>query len=126
MTGCLRIVLGDQLSRRIAALCDADPQADTVLMMEVMEEASYVPHHPKKIAFLFSAMRHFAQALRDEGFQVRYVSLDDADNSGSFSGEVARAVADLTPDRIVVTHPGEHRVLTAVQGWADEIGRAHV
>jgi deoxyribodipyrimidine photolyase-like uncharacterized protein len=36
-------------------------------MAEVSDEASYVPHHPKKIAFLFSAMRHFAQKLQQDG-----------------------------------------------------------
>ena len=60
MSGALRFVLGDQLSRDIASLQDLDPARDTVLMVEVMAEATYVPHHPKKIAFLFSAMRHFA------------------------------------------------------------------
>ena len=40
-------------------------------------EATYVGHHKKKIAFLFSAMRHFAEELREKGFAVRYVTLDD-------------------------------------------------
>ena len=31
-------------------------------MAEVMEEATYVRHNRHKIALLFSAMRHFAQA----------------------------------------------------------------
>jgi deoxyribodipyrimidine photolyase-like uncharacterized protein len=36
-------------------------------MAEVMDEAAYVPHHPKKIAFLFAAMRKFAAALEGRG-----------------------------------------------------------
>ena len=59
----LRLVLGDQLTRGLASLTDLDPAQDVVLMVEVAAEAQYVPHHKQKIAFLLSAMRHFAQAL---------------------------------------------------------------
>lgn len=64
MTRRLLLVLGDQLSFNLASLHGLDPQSDTVLLAEVMEEASHVPHHPQKITLIFSAMRHFAQALQ--------------------------------------------------------------
>ena len=79
----LRLILSDQLSHSIAALQDIDAGSDTILICEVIEEATYVRHHPKKIAFLFSAMRHFADELRGKGCDVRYVKLGDADNSGN-------------------------------------------
>ncbi|EGF90971.1 FAD binding domain of DNA photolyase family protein [Asticcacaulis biprosthecium C19] len=106
----LRVVLGDQLSTRLAVITEADRDKDVILMAEVMREATYVRHHVKKIAFLFSAMRHFAQALREAGFNVRYVRLDDDDNSQSLEGEILRAVKALSPDRVVVTEPGEWRL----------------
>jgi len=56
-------------------------------MAEVRDEATYVRHHPKKIAFLFSAMRHFAQSLRDDGWDVRYTHYDDSENAGSIPGD---------------------------------------
>ncbi|MEY3660720.1 MAG: hypothetical protein RLZZ169_1546, partial [Pseudomonadota bacterium] len=118
----LRLVLADQLSPSISALAGADRQHDVLLLCEVMEEATYVPHHPQKIAFLFSAMRHFAAERRAEGWQVRYVALDAAGNTGSFDGEVARAVADLRPSRVVCTKPGEYRVLCKMQGWQAALG----
>ena len=37
----LRVVLGDHLTRDISSLADIDPSRDIVLMMEVMEEATY-------------------------------------------------------------------------------------
>ena len=70
MAGALRLVLGDQLSRGLAGLADLDPAKDVVLMAEVVEEVTYVRHHKRKIAFLFSAMRHFAEALRNDGITV--------------------------------------------------------
>ena len=86
----LALVLGDQLSFDLAALRDLDPTQDAVLLAEVAAETDYVPHHPQKIALLFSAMRHFAEALRQRGWRVCYVTLDDPDNSGSLPGELRR------------------------------------
>jgi deoxyribodipyrimidine photolyase-related protein len=54
MSGSLILILGDQLSLIISSLKQGDQARDVVLMTEVMEEASYVPHHKKKIAFVFS------------------------------------------------------------------------
>ncbi len=117
MTGSLRFLFADQLSHELSALADLAPAEDTVLMAEVAAETEYVPHHPKKIAFLFSAMRHFAAELAAKGVTVRYVRLDDPANRGSFRGEVERALADLAPARIIVTEPGEYRVLDDIHGW---------
>ena len=59
----LILIMGDQLSPGLPALADADRSRDVVLMVEVAEETTYVPHHRKKIAFILSAMRHFAAEL---------------------------------------------------------------
>ncbi|MDC7685277.1 cryptochrome/photolyase family protein [Asticcacaulis sp. BYS171W] len=109
-TGALRVILADQLSTRLAVITKADKTRDVILMAEVMSEASYVRHHVKKIAFLFSAMRHYAQALRVAGFTIRYVTLDDEDNRQSLEGEILRATEDFAPERVVVTEPGEWRL----------------
>ncbi len=106
----LRVILGDQLSARLDVVAAADRQNDVFLMAEVMAEATYVRHHVKKIAFLFSAMRHFAEALRRAGYAVRHVSLEDDGNSQSLDGEIRRAVEALRPGRVVVTEPGEWRL----------------
>lgn len=113
----LRLILGDQLTRNLSSLSDLDPAHDVVLMVEVAAEARYVPHHKQKIAFLLSAMRHFAHDLRAEGIQVDYVKLDDPANSHSFTGELTRAVARLRPQSVVVTEPGEWRVWQMMQDW---------
>ncbi len=117
MPGRLILILGDQLSPQLSALAAADRACDRVLMAEVMAEASYVPHHRKKLAFIFSAMRHFAQELRTQGWQVDYVALDDPANSGSLGGEVRRALARHGLDRVLATEPGEWRLLEEMRGW---------
>lgn len=109
----LRLILGDQLSHSISSLKDADPEHDNIFMCEVWDEATYVKHHKKKIAFIFSAMRHFAEELREKGFTVHFTKLDDKDNAGSFKGEVKRFGAD----KVIVTSPSEYRVLEDMKGW---------
>nr|WP_282563290.1 cryptochrome/photolyase family protein [Gymnodinialimonas phycosphaerae] len=109
------LILGDQLSPDIAALREADKSRDIVLMAEVASETDYVPHHPKKIAFLFAAMRKYAEALRADGWQVRYTKLDDPDNAGSIPGEILRACDDASTDEVLATEPGEFRLIAALE-----------
>ncbi len=119
----LVLLLGDQLSRDLSAFDGFDVDTGVVLMVEVAEEATYVRHHKQKIAFMFSAMRHFAQELRKEGLCVDYVALDDPGNTGSFSGELERAVLRHQPNRIVVTEPGEWRVRRMMDDWPERLNR---
>lgn len=122
MSGTLRLVLGDQLTASLASLADIDREKDVVLIVEVMEEASYVPHHKQKIAFLFSAMRHFAAELAAMGIRLRYVRLDDPENTQSLGGEVRRALDDLGLTALVLTEPGEWRVRQMMMDWRDSLG----
>ena len=119
----LRIVLGDQLSHDLSALAGLDPGRDTVLMTEVAEESTYVPHHKQKIVLVLSAMRHFADELRMRGVAVDYVLLDASGNTGALTSEVQRAAERHRPDRLVVTEPGEWRVQAMVETWAVLTGR---
>lgn len=118
--GTLRLVLGDQLSPNLSSLRDADKSCDVILIAEVMEEATYARHHKKKIAFLFAAMRHFAEELKTAGYQVRYIRLDDPANQGSLRAEAARALEEVPDlDRLVITKPGEWRLLQDMERWSD-------
>jgi deoxyribodipyrimidine photolyase-related protein len=111
-------VLGDQLGA-VSSLNDVDRADAILLMVEISEETGYVPHHKAKIAYILSAMRHHAKAMRAQGWQVDYVTLDDTDNSGSFTGELARAIERHRPARIRVTEAAEWRVKTMLDSWPD-------
>ncbi len=113
-------ILGDQLSPSLSSLREQDKENCIVLMMEVWDEATYVKHHKQKIALVFSAMRHFAEELRAEGWTVDYVELTDPDNAGSFTGEVARAIERHTPSTIRITEASEWRVQQAIEHWEDK------
>ncbi|MGB0261491.1 MAG: cryptochrome/photolyase family protein [Henriciella sp.] len=115
----LIFVLGDQLSHNLSSLAAADKAVDRILMCEVADETTYVRHHKKKIAFIFSAMRHFAETLRADGWHVDYVKLGDAGNTGSFTGEVRRAVQRIKPAELIVTEPGEWRLRQILAEWEE-------
>eukprot|EP01037_Dinobryon_pediforme_P010872 gene10871-10953_t len=117
----LRVVLGDQLSENLSSLADLGP-ADVVLMAEVLDECRYVPHHVHKITLVLSAMRHFAEHLRGNGVMVDYRRLDDPQNTHSLRGEVIRAAAEHAVTEIVVTEPGEYRVLADMRSWPEGTG----
>lgn len=115
-------VLGDQLSHDLASLRDVDRADAVVLMMEVVEETTYVKHHKRKIALILSAMRHFAAELAADGWTVDYVKLDDPANRGSFTGEVARAVERHAAAEIRLVEVGEWRVQEAIGRWQAMLG----
>ncbi|MBT8364559.1 MAG: cryptochrome/photolyase family protein [Deltaproteobacteria bacterium] len=111
----LIIIFGDQLDLDSAAFDGFDSGEDAVLMMEVKEEASYIPQHKIRLAFFFSAMRHFADDLKDRGYTVYYVALDAPKNRGSFGAEITRWVHKTRPQQLICSRPGDLRVLESVQ-----------
>ncbi len=110
----LVLVLGDQLSLALSALQQADRARDVVVMAEVADEASYVPHHPKRIAFTFTAMRKFAGKLQAQGWKVAYTRLDDPQNTGSISGELMRRGSEYGAGAVISTQSGEWRLILAL------------
>jgi len=122
MSKTLIPIFADQLSQNLSSLAASDPEDCVVLMMEVAHEATHVPHHRTKLIFLFSAMRHFAKSLREDGWTVDYVELTDDDNTGEFTSEVKRALDRDDIDQIRVCEPSVYRVLDYVKGWEDDLG----
>ena len=115
VTPRLILVLGDQLTPEVAALRAADKTRDVVIMAEVAAETSYVPHHPKKIALVLSAMRKFAARLERDGWTVAYSRLDDPENTGSITGELIRRAAAFGATEVIATVPGEWRLIHALE-----------
>ncbi|MFU8830061.1 MAG: cryptochrome/photolyase family protein, partial [Phycisphaerales bacterium] len=122
----LVLVLGDQLDHHAECLRQLDRELDVVLMMEVDAEASGggagIRSHKQRTALFLSAMRHFAIELIESGVRVRYIKLDASQNTHSFSSELKRAVRVLSPRKVLVTHPGEWRVLDELTLAAEDCG----
>ncbi|MBC7378108.1 MAG: cryptochrome/photolyase family protein [Burkholderiaceae bacterium] len=114
----LIIVLGDQLDLQAAAFDGFDAAADAVWMAEVAEESTHVwSGKPRTVMFL-SAMRHFAIALREAGRALHYTTLDSAGNCGTLGAQLQADIERLRPARLVMTAPGDWRVLQALKAVA--------
>ena len=64
----------DHLHRDHGALKHADIQKDVILFVESKRMVDPKIYHPVRLYFLISSARHFAQKLREEGFEVIYTS----------------------------------------------------
>jgi len=103
------LILYDQLSASISSLKEIDKQTDQLLFIETQDQFLDVPHHLKKIAFILSSMRHFADELRSENYQVTYVKMDDSNNSQNFDTELRNALNILKPTDLIITEPGNYQ-----------------
>jgi len=115
----LILILGDQLTLDNPALDDFDADQDVILIVEAAGEASHVWSHKARIALFFSAMRHFAQLLSQQGMPLIYLILGKHDHSSLKSAWHAYTV-DLQPEKIIVCEPGEYRLLQDIKQCAFE------
>jgi deoxyribodipyrimidine photolyase-related protein len=114
----LVLILGDQLDHQSAALNGFDNRLDLIWMAEVAQESEHVPSSKIRTALFLSAMRHFAQAQRELGRSVEYVPLDDPHNTQTLAGELGRAIERHQPEQVLMTEPGDYRVLQAIEHCA--------
>jgi deoxyribodipyrimidine photolyase-related protein len=116
------IVLGDQLDLDAAAFDGFDAASDAVWMAEVAEESTHVwSSKPRTVMFL-AAMRHFARALHAAGRALHYTRLDAPGNRGSLAAQLQADILRLKPARLVMTAPGDWRVLQALEAVARNSG----
>jgi deoxyribodipyrimidine photolyase-related protein len=116
----LILILGDQLDEDASALSDFDPAHDTLWMAEVLEESTHIPSSKQRTTVFLSAMRHFAALLQARGWPMIYSQLDDAHNTGTLAGELSRAIAQVQPAQLVMTAPGDWRVLQSLRAVAQQ------
>ena len=125
MTQTLRhlvLILGDQLDEEASALRDFDPNQDAIWMAEVDEESTHVMSAKQRTTVFLSAMRHFAERLTARGWSVQYSLLDAADNTGTLAGELEKVIQQTQPNQLLMTAPGDWRVLQSLRGVARQHG----
>ena len=119
----LVLVLGDQLDLDSAAFEGFDPARDRVLMIEAEGESTAVWSHKARSVLFLSAMRHFAEALRQRGWPVDYRPLGDGAERDLCALLAARLERDR-PARLVLVEPGEWRLEQGVRAVCDKLGVA--
>jgi len=101
------LILGDQLSFDYISSLGTNPTEDTVLMVEDWSLVERKPYNRKKIVLIWSAMRHFRDALETRGYTVVYRT----------NTSIISCIAELRQPTVCV-EPREQdiRVLLVAQG----------
>lgn len=107
-------ILGDQLLQDHPALRAAEQLVSknniTVLLIESAARSRQRPYQRKKLVLLFSAMRHYAQSLHQEGYDVEYVQ------AATFLTGLTKLVAAKKPVQIMTmaaaSYPGRQMQLS--------------
>ncbi len=105
----------DQLNPRVTSLAEA-PSDAPVVMIESDVNFRMFPYHKKRIAFLCSAMRHFADELKQAGRTVAYYPLKPRGYRDSFSA-LAHHLKKKTDRELWVTEPSEWHT----RAWLDTV-----
>ena len=110
----LVLILGDQLDEASSAFEGFDPSQDVVLMIEALEESTHVWSHKIRTTLFLSAMRHFADGLKQRGWQVDYRALDTAADKTLAAGLLA-AIEIHQPEAVLGVEPGDLRVRSQLE-----------
>ena len=71
-------ILGDQLNLKQAALQGCDDASEvSIIFIESHSHIKKRPYHKQKLVLIWSAMRHFAEELRQQGYSVTYTIAED-------------------------------------------------
>ncbi len=96
-------VLGDQLWQGQSAIesCQEDKDNAHVILIESLEHVKERRYHKQKLILIWSAMRHFAEELKAEGWTVTYETAD------SFEAPLAEWVKKDSIDELRVMQPAD-------------------
>ncbi|MBF2064880.1 MAG: cryptochrome/photolyase family protein [Calothrix sp. C42_A2020_038] len=70
-------ILGDQLWTGQAALASCGNKKVPIILIESLQHVKAREYHKQKLVLVWSAMRHFAEELRQQGYDVTYKIADD-------------------------------------------------
>lgn len=102
-------VLGDQLHTGQAALAGVSPAEARVLLVESASVLQQRAYHRQKLVLVWSAMRHFSEELRQQGWHVDY------HEGESFAAVLRSWIAEQGIRLLRVMEPADHGFRTAVE-----------
>jgi len=113
----LILILGDQLDVDSAALKDINPETDEILMVESANEAQHVWSHKARIVLFLSAMRHFAEYLKSQGFSLAYIK----HSPQSIVEELKSKIIKEKFTHLICVEPGEWRLKQLIEALSEEL-----
>lgn len=117
----LVLILGDQLDHQSGVFKKFDKQTDAIAMVEVINESQVFWSHKVRTVFFLSSMRHFAAELIKKDFKVYYQKIDDPDAESDFQRSFKKIIQKVNPKKLIVSEPGEHRVLEELKKLAESM-----
>ncbi len=105
----------DQLHRDFGALKNADAKNDIILLVESQRMLQSRTWHIQRLWFMISAARHFAQELRDEGYEVIYLKAKTT-KDGINQAKKSQKISD-----VIAAEPHSFRLLTDLKEEIDLI-----
>ena len=92
-------ILGDQLNRSIGPLATRQPGECRLLLVESTTKAASKRWHRQRLHLVISAMRHFAEELEAEGFDVDY------SRAPTLRDGLRAHVKEFDVDRVIAMEP---------------------
>ena len=122
----LCLVLGDQLDADSLIWQNFSAEEDVVWMAEVSGESEQVASSKTRTLYFLSAMRHFAEQLREQGKAVAYYSLARSQALGlvTFTDALQETLKHYQPQQIRVVLAGDYRVKQEIDAAAKTLGIA--
>lgn len=113
------VVWGTQLTIQHNSALQTEPSAP-VIMIESLKVCRKYPYHKQKLRFVLTAMRDFADELRDTGRTVHYSQLEDA--KASWFDELADICKRHKIDQLVVMRQNDRRPQQNLEAWCNRHG----
>lgn len=108
------LIYWDQLTCNISSLKEAKSN-DIVVFVECVKDSTIVKHHKKKLVFLLSSMRTFANEI-NEKFNIEYFKVTDDINT--IESAIRHVSVKHKIREVCVTHPGEYHQLKTIKDIA--------
>lgn len=111
----LRLILGDQLNASHSWFKQKSTDT-TYLIAELLQETTYVKHHLQKVCAFFASMEAFADALKEAGHNVIYLTLDDTAQMGSLPEILEALIKEHNFSSFSYQLPDEYRLRRQLNG----------
>ncbi len=112
----IQVILGNQLfpAKHLRA-----PERSVIFMAEDLSLCTYVRHHKKKLVLFLAAMRNYADDLRARGYDVRYHTLEDR-NESSYEEKLAAVVSATNATRLRIFEIEDRFMQRRLLDWATQ------
>ena len=90
-------------------------------MMELRQETDYVEHHIQKVVGFFTAMRAFANDLRQQGHHVIYLKINDSENGPKLTDNLDRILHSGPYNRFEYQLPDEYRLDEQLEHYCETL-----